>query len=165
MQPYKTSRWVLILQYYYSFLGVSLDTKMAAFGVQLVHDTRWGLWAMIAVILVVWLHSASLIYTLAVLVLLVLSAGASFFVYSVLLGIHFFPFINVLVVVLLLGIGSDDAFILNFAFTRLQRGSGGMSAALVHDALAHAARTMFVTSATSAVAFYATALSDVIVIR
>uniref|UniRef100_A0A914W3I8 Uncharacterized protein n=1 Tax=Plectus sambesii TaxID=2011161 RepID=A0A914W3I8_9BILA len=146
--------------------GVYMDLKMVQFGHRMGLDTRWGILAIILVVAIIYGYCGSIFYTLMIVVSMAFSCGTAFFMYTTVFGIKFFPFMNFLVGVLLVGIGSDDTFVLSFIFARSIRETDGMiNRDTVYSALSHSALSMFVTSATTAVAFYANVISDVIVIR
>ena len=116
---------------------------------------------------------------------------------QVVLGIDFFPFINLLVLVLLIAIGADDAFVLSVYFRSEKKvgilfitfshsppyqklsylsyevgnpylptykESDALRAAL-RNSLHHSLLSMFVTSATTAIAFLTNLTSSIIVLR
>ena len=64
------------------------------------------------VLITFYLYSRSIIFTLIILALIVFSMTLAFFAYAVLFGIDFFPFLNLLVTVLMTSVGADDAFLL-----------------------------------------------------
>uniref|UniRef100_A0AAF5CYT8 SSD domain-containing protein n=1 Tax=Strongyloides stercoralis TaxID=6248 RepID=A0AAF5CYT8_STRER len=96
-------------------VGVNVLSKDYYFQVYLLNDMYLGLLSFFLVVLMVWLYTGSILFTCIVLFDLIFSLGIAFFIYTVILKITFFPFINFLVVILITAIGSDDTFILNYA--------------------------------------------------
>lgn len=92
--------------------GINLGVKNVAFHEIFYQDCFYVLAAWILVYFVIWLYSGSLFFTLAVLLSVVLSMGVSYFVYRLVFRLQFFPFMNLLMVILLIGIGADDTFVL-----------------------------------------------------
>uniref|UniRef100_A0A915DS74 Peptidase M41 domain-containing protein n=1 Tax=Ditylenchus dipsaci TaxID=166011 RepID=A0A915DS74_9BILA len=128
--------------------------------------------------------------------------GGGILFYSTVFGITFFPFINLLVIVVAIAIGADDAFLLTFQYEKAKkeieqclakslnidpeyslpncscrgsycyyslallnlRKSVDYNALAMRSALRHAAGAMFVTSATTAVAFLTNVFSDILVL-
>ncbi|VDK89584.1 unnamed protein product [Litomosoides sigmodontis] len=116
-------------------------------------------------------------------------------VLMVILGIKFFPFLNLLAMVLVVAVGADDAFLFMYQYRKHKEdASKKWSPVLLNcdanntkeenfdkdelmeyhrrrvitglsDALSHAAISMLVTSATTAVAFFANLVSEIMVLR
>ncbi|CAJ0568897.1 unnamed protein product, partial [Mesorhabditis spiculigera] len=70
-----------------------------------------------------------------------------------------FPLLNLVIFVLLIAVGSDDAFLLHSHFP------DELNEESFYEALAHTASTMFLTSFSTAVPFFVNILSNVIVFR
>lgn len=113
-----------------------------------------------------WLYSGSLVFTLFGFAGIILSVGVSYFLYTVAFQIRFFPFINLLTVVLLIGIGADDICVYQRAWLTAKSGRNpGPLTKVIADTMSHACASMMVSSVTTAAAFYANMVGDVIVIR
>lgn len=124
-----------------------------------------------------------------VLFSIIFSVTSSYCIYHLVFGISFFPFMNLLIVILLIGIGADDAFILTHCWEQAKRATEekgklekGKAENLTENSnqmekeskflkeitkitLRHAATSMFATSVTTGIAFYANIASDIIVVR
>jgi hypothetical protein len=61
---------------------------------------------------VIWLYSGSLLLTVATAALIAFSLLAAYFLYTVVFDLPFFPFLNVIAVVVLVGICADDVFVI-----------------------------------------------------
>lgn len=57
------------------------------------------------------MYSRSLIYTVSVTCSIVYSLLIAYLLYAYIFRVHFFPFMNMLVFVLVVGIGADDTFV------------------------------------------------------
>ncbi|KAK0411855.1 hypothetical protein QR680_005881 [Steinernema hermaphroditum] len=170
--------------------GLYMNAKEAFFETALLKDSIFAGISMASVILGILIYSQSFVFTLVVTFGLILSVGSAYFLYTVVFGITFFPFINLLVFVLIVAIGADDAFLLNYCYVKRKtelvclfkkndRSEESLSQSSsqpdtvdkercresLKEALRHAAIAMFVTSATTAVAFFANAASDILVLR
>ncbi|GIX99534.1 protein dispatched homolog 1 [Caerostris extrusa] len=79
---------------------------------------------------------------------------------------YFFPFINLLTIVIIIGIGADDACIYCkiWSCAKAEKNNGTL-VKLVRDTLHHACLSMFVTSVTTAVAFFGSAVSNITAVR
>uniref|UniRef100_A0A158P6T8 SSD domain-containing protein n=1 Tax=Angiostrongylus cantonensis TaxID=6313 RepID=A0A158P6T8_ANGCA len=127
------------------------------------------------------LYSRSFFYTLIILTTMFFSMGIAFFFYTVILRINFFPSLNSLAVVVMIAVGADDAFLLYTYYKKYKKTKddvyevGGPYVPLYKEqdrvrqalrtSLRHSLASMFVTSATTAVAFISNLTSDIIVIR
>ena len=142
------------------------DFKFDQFSLQLLLDAVFpaiGL-VMIAVILLVYTHS---ILVMALTVFSVItSVIIAYFIYHHVFRLTFFPFLNILTFIFLVGIGADDAFVFSDVWSqaKLARPDGGV-VDWIEYTLSHAALSMFVTSFTTSAAFYANVVSDITAIR
>ncbi|CAP36524.2 Protein CBR-PTD-2 [Caenorhabditis briggsae] len=167
---------------YTRMAGVAMNMKNRVFQETIRVDSVIAGLSAFLVFLCFLVYSRSLIFTSIILMVVSLSAGVAFFVYTVILGIDFFPFINLLVVVILISIGADDAFLLLVYYRRevkkmsnleykigsiyipLYRESDLLSRSL-RLSLHHSLVSMFVTSLTTATTFLTNLFSPVIVLR
>ena len=83
------------------------------FDASVMDDMRYFIIAVVLIILVIALYTKSVTLTVCTLLEVGMTLVVSFFVYRVVCGIEFFPFLNVIAIPLLVGIGADDVFILN----------------------------------------------------
>lgn len=58
-----------------------------------------------------WIYTSSIFITIMTIIAVIFSLGLAYFVYAFILQISFFPFMNLLAIVVIIGIGADDAFI------------------------------------------------------
>lgn len=84
------------LQRYYSkgellLVGASFNIKQKLFENFLFSDVLFGLLAVLLVIFIIFLYSNSILFTFIVSFTIILSAGVSFFVYTVLIFLNFIP--------------------------------------------------------------------------
>lgn len=135
----------------------------------------------------IWLYTKSVILALMTMCAIVFSLGLAYFIYSMVFKLSFFPFMNLLAVVVIVGIGADDVFIYvtmwNWAIAeRIRLKSLALPIAsttsissdssyseslsgLIALTLRHAALSMFVTSLTTSVAFYTNLLNSITAVR
>uniref|UniRef100_A0A182W1K9 SSD domain-containing protein n=1 Tax=Anopheles minimus TaxID=112268 RepID=A0A182W1K9_9DIPT len=178
-----------------SVVAMDMGLKNALFDECLLRD-GWliGLGG-IFVVLCMWLYTGSLFVTLMTVVAVTFSLGIAYFIYSFIFELTFFPFMNLLAVIVVVGIGADDAFIFLKIWQctiadRMKCGGGivipivpstsscnseasgtgtrGASDTLVEimgSTLRHAALSMLVTSLTTAAAFYASYVSSITAVR
>ena len=96
-----------------SFQVVAMDwgIKHAMFDHYLALDTLWFCSALLLLLALMWLYTTSLFITFMTALSLLFSLHISYCIYTVIFQIHFFPFMNLLTIILILAIGSDDVFI------------------------------------------------------
>uniref|UniRef100_A0A915J551 SSD domain-containing protein n=1 Tax=Romanomermis culicivorax TaxID=13658 RepID=A0A915J551_ROMCU len=154
--------------------GLNLGIKLNLYGETLIQDSKFVLIAAILATTICIFYSGSLFYSTSVGLSLLYSVGLAYFFYSTVFRIDFFPFINLLVVVLLVGIGADNTFVLKHIFDDALSSTTRIECPDNHDprkyanlrrAIARASKSMFITNATTAAAFYANYVSDVIVMK
>ncbi|CAD6193196.1 unnamed protein product [Caenorhabditis auriculariae] len=163
-------------------VGVSFYLKDKIFVESLRNDTILAGISAFLVFFCFLVYSRSVLFTFFILLIVAFSTTVAFFIYSVILGIDFFPFINLLVVVLLVSIGADDAFLLLVYFRREVKKLSNLEykigtiyiplyrktdliARSLRLSLHHALSSMFVTSLTTAIAFLTNLASPVLVLR
>ncbi|XP_075159969.1 RND transporter family member dispatched [Haematobia irritans] len=131
-----------------------------------------------------WLYTTSLFVTIMTCIAVIFSLGLAYFVYTLVFEMSFFPYMNLLAVVVIIGIGADDAFIFVKIWQcvlteRFSKTSTITTKSLANPepeqtetlqnlmalTLKHAAISMFVTSITTAGAFYASYISYITAIK
>jgi hypothetical protein len=92
----------------------SLDVglKDTLFEQLLVQDTKLLAFAFISIIILLWIYSRSFLIVLMTAMNLMASLGGSLLIYRFILGISFFPFMNLLTVIILIAVGTDSTFIM-----------------------------------------------------
>ena len=108
------------------------------------------------------IHTKSLFITAIGLLQIVFSFPLAYFVYKLILGLDFFPFLNFIGVFVIFAIGADDIFVAidKWKNARL-KDPKATTETIAARALPDAAGAMFLTTITTAVAFFATAICPV----
>lgn len=173
-----------------SVVAMDMGIKNALFDECLLSDAWLVGLGGIFVLVSMWLYTSSLFVTINTVIAIVLSLGISYFIYVVVFKLKFFPFMNLLVLIVIVGIGSDDAFIFmkiwhcvqterakKTVHSPLTPSSSFASDPYSPDAardsligvmaktLEHASLSMLVTSLTTAAAFYASYASSITAVR
>ena len=131
------------------------DMILVAFGVGII-------------LVIIWLYTGSLFVTAMTILDMAMSLVLSYFLYVVIIGLPFFPFVNILTVILLLGIGADDAFVYMDIWRKTSEKYENKEEHRVHilqETLHHASITMFVTSFTTASALFFSITSSITAIK
>lgn len=146
--------------------GIEFGIKHSLFQDYLLTDTVYPAIAIAIVLVVMCLYTRSVFITLMTMIAIISSLIVSYFLYRVVFSFEFFPFMNLTALIILVGIGADDAFVLCdvWNYTKFDRPNAELSET-VGVTLQHAALSMFVTSFTTAAAFYANYVSNITAIR
>ncbi|KAL2082725.1 hypothetical protein ACEWY4_022543 [Coilia grayii] len=146
--------------------GIEFGIKHSLFQDYLLTDTVYPAIAIVIVLVVMCLYTRSVFITLMTMIAIISSLIVSYFLYRVVFSFEFFPFMNLTALIILVGIGADDAFVLCdvWNYTKFDKPNSELSET-VGVTLQHAALSMFVTSFTTAAAFYANYVSNITAIR
>ncbi|KAG8543207.1 hypothetical protein GDO81_025209 [Engystomops pustulosus] len=146
--------------------GIEFGIKHSLFQDYLLMDTVYPAIAILIVLLVMCIYTRSMFITLMTMFAIISSLIVSYFLYRVVFNFEFFPFMNLTALIILVGIGADDAFVLCdvWNYTKFDKPHAETSET-VSITLQHAALSMFVTSFTTAAAFYANYVSNITAIR
>uniref|UniRef100_A0A6I8NY10 Protein dispatched homolog 1 n=1 Tax=Ornithorhynchus anatinus TaxID=9258 RepID=A0A6I8NY10_ORNAN len=146
--------------------GIEFGIKHSLFQDYLLMDTVYPAIAIVIVLLVICVYTRSMFITLMTMFAIISSLIVSYFLYRVVFNFEFFPFMNLTALIILVGIGADDAFVLCdvWNYTKFDKPHAETSET-VSITLQHAALSMFVTSFTTAAAFYANYVSNITAIR
>ncbi len=111
-------------------------------------------------------HTKSVFITLIGLLQVVLSFPLAFFVYTFLGRLEFFPFLNFIGIFVIFALGADNVFVVTDKWknARIMHPSA-TTIAIAAIALPDAAGSTFLTSITTAIAFFATAICPVAPIK
>ncbi|CRK88732.1 CLUMA_CG002637, isoform A [Clunio marinus] len=167
-------------------VAMDLGIKNALFDESLLSDAWLVGLGGIFVLISMWLYTSSFFVTINTVIAVTLSLGISYFTYIIVFKMKFFPFMNMLVLIVIVGIGSDDAFIFmkiwqcvhnerkkkvissptsSFASDPYSPDSRDSLVGVMAKTLEHAALSMLVTSLTTAAAFYASYASSITAVR
>jgi predicted RND superfamily exporter protein len=107
-------------------------------------------------------HTRSIWISIVGLIQIILSFPLAYFVYTFIARLDFFPFLNFIGVFVLFALGSDDVFVAmdKWKNARIDNRNGSVED-IAAVALPDAAAAMFLTSITTSVAFFSTAISPV----
>jgi hypothetical protein len=153
--------------------------KFEIFNERMLADLYLAAIAMFIVMVILWLYTRSFLVTSLVGLIVVSSLVIAYFIYTVVLGMKFFPFLNVLTSVFLVGIAADDAFVYidiwhqSMREHKAKRGRPPVNEderdqeliSVTVDTMKHASLSMFVTSFTTSSAFFASLTSEITSIR
>ena len=140
--------------------------KLDQFSEKLLAEVIFPALAMIFVFLIMWVFLGSFILTFTGLFCIIYAIGLSYFLYTMVFKIDFFPFLNVTTLVFLVGIGADDAFVYYDIWRQtLAANPCANIMQLTLKTLRYAALSMLVTSLTTASAFFAGVSSSITAIR
>jgi hypothetical protein len=111
-------------------------------------------------------HTRSPFLTLVGIVQIILSFPLAFFMYRFVLGFNFFPFLNFIGVFVVFALGADHVFVAVDKWKNARLGNpNGTTEQVAAKALPDAAAAMFLTTSTTAIAFFGTAICPVAPVR
>lgn len=140
--------------------------KFDTFNKMLMADIIYPSIAMIIILLIMWFYTESVLVTCLLVLSVVSALVIAYFLYMIVFGLKFFPFLNVTTLIFLVGIGADDAFVFTDVWRQSKRNNPGASLTrITADTLKHASLSMFVTSVTTAAAFIANFSSQITTIK
>ncbi|KAL4238257.1 Protein dispatched 1 [Mactra antiquata] len=151
----------------------NVELVAADFGIkdQLFHhylakDSKWITISAIFVFFVVWLFTGSIFVTVMTFLTMFWSLELSYFLYIFVFKIQFFPYMNLVTILLIIAIGADDVFVYSkiWHLAKKERNNGTLEK-LVSDTMKHASLSMFVTSFTTAGALFANVVSPITSIK
>lgn len=146
--------------------GIEFGIKHNLFQEYLLTDTVYPAIAIVIVLVIMCVYTKSVFITIMTMFAIISSLIVSYVLYRVVFNFEFFPFMNLTALIILVGIGADDAFVLCdvWNYTKIDKPNSELSET-VNVTLQHAALSMFVTSFTTAAAFYANYVSNITAIR
>ena len=146
--------------------AINFGIKHLLFDHYLRSDFVWFAAAAIILLVAMWIYSTSLFITVIAVLNIFFALEMTYFLYTFVMEITFFPFMNLLAVAILIGIGFDDIFIYCKVWTlaKLEKNIGTLEK-IISDSLRHALLSMLVTSFTTAGAFYASLVSNITALK
>ena len=146
--------------------AVDFQNREDLFEIFLPGDSLYLCLGLLSVFVIVWLYTGSLLVTSATCLTVTLSLSMSYFCYFVVFKRDFFPFVNVVSVILVIGVGADDTFVYFDLWRKsLVEKNGANLNLVVQDTLHHATVTMLVTSVTTAGSLYASIISNIAAVK
>lgn len=147
-------------------VAADFGIKDQLFHFYLTKDSQWITVSGVFIFLVVWLYTGSIFVTVMTFISMFWSLELAYFLYVFVFEINFFPYMNLVTVLLVIAIGADDVFIYSkiWHLSKKERNNGTLEK-LVSDTLKHASLSMFVTSLTTAGALFANVVSPITSIK
>lgn len=146
-------------------VAMDLGLKNALFDESLIHDAWFMLGGMLFIMFCIWFYTESLLLTVATISAIVFSLGISYFLYVLVLKLKFFPFMNLLTIIVAIGLGSDDAFIFCKIWHKQKLESNESLIMIMSKTLRHANASIFLSTLTTLVAFFSSYVNSVMAIR
>ena len=139
------------------------DLKFDTFQSEIILQSLFIVAAIVLVVMLIWIYSSSFFIGLMTLLCIIFALIITYFVYSRILDMDFFPFLNMVTLIFIVGIGTDDAFVYTsiweeakqvYAIDDNKNHIQYLVKWTIH-ALRHTVLAMLVTSLTTAAAFFA----------
>ena len=140
--------------------------KFDEFNRKLLLDAIFPAIGLVMVAIILMVYTKSVVVMALTIFSIITSIIIAYFIYHQILQLTFFPFLNIMTFIFLVGIGADDAFVFNDAWSQAKLSlPNGSVVDWIEYTLKHAALSMFVSSFTTSAAFYANVVSDITSIR
>ena len=136
-----------------------LDVKYALFAQYVLEDLVFFAIAGGAILFLMFLYLQSFVLILATVVNIIFSFAIAYFIYFSVCGLKFYPFINLLAGLVLVAVGADDVFIFYDCWLQFKKDTSLEMHQIIAQTLNHAALAIFVTSLTTASAFFSNMVS------
>jgi hypothetical protein len=153
------------------YVQAAYDTQKETFDIEyqndaLQQDILLAFGATVSVVLAVLLHTKSILLTIATVLQIILCFPLAQFVYKFIFGYSFFPILNFIGLFVAFALGSDDVFVAidKWKNARIDH-VGASTEEIAALALPDAAKAMLLTSLTTAIAFFSTAVCRVAPIK
>lgn len=144
--------------------GMEFGLKHVLFNHGLFHDAIFAVLAVVVVFLCIWMFTTSFLLTLITAIAMTSALGTTYFVYSVVFRISYFPLMNILSVVVVIAIGSTDVFVYSKLWWSIKADkTNGIK--VVRDTLQQFCPSMLINNITIAAALYCNMCSSVTVVR
>lgn len=147
-------------------VAADFGIKDHLFHYYLTKDSKWITISGVFIFFVVWLYTGSIFVTVMTFMSMFWSLELAYFLYVFVFEIKFFPYMNLVTVLLVIAVGADDVFVYSkiWHLSKKERNNGTLEK-LVSDTLKHATLSMFVTSLTTAGALFANVVSSITAIK
>ncbi|GAU93020.1 hypothetical protein RvY_05020 [Ramazzottius varieornatus] len=147
-------------------LAIDMGLKDGLFETYFVEDALFMVIAAVMMIVILWIYTVSLFVTVMNVMAIFSSLIVAYFIYTFVLKIRFFPFMNLLACVIMISIGSD-ALIIYARLWRLAKTekNDGKFEKVIQATVCHAAKAIFLASATASASLFADCASPIVAIR
>ncbi|XP_073466013.1 protein dispatched homolog 2 isoform X1 [Aquarana catesbeiana] len=151
---------------YTAITGMDLGLKQNLFHHYLVLDTVYPVLGILAIFLSMSFYLRSFFITFMVMLSVIGSLMISFFLYKLVFRITFFPFVNLIAVIILSSICANHTFVFFdlWNLSKIQHSAAGMLQ-WVKQTMHHFGYLMLVSCLTTGVAFYGSYLSSITSVR
>uniref|UniRef100_A0AC35TP43 SSD domain-containing protein n=1 Tax=Rhabditophanes sp. KR3021 TaxID=114890 RepID=A0AC35TP43_9BILA len=139
--------------------GLNFEVKRDLMLPYAIQDSELAIIAAVSVLIIIAIYSFSILYTLSIVFMLGSSVLSALAIYS--FFTPDFPLLNLVVFVLLISLGSDDAFLVHSAFEEPDK----FDEYTFHETLKHVGSTMFLIQFSTVIPFFINVASNVIVFR
>lgn len=146
--------------------GMDLGIKQKLFKYYLSRDSVYPILTVLVLLFTMALYLQSFLLSAMSLVAVTLSLLTSYFFYKIVFGLLFFPLLNLMAVLVLLGSCSNQAFTFNdFWKSQLSHNPPDALEKRIHRVLQETGYLIFVSGLTSSITFYSGYISSITVVR
>ena len=149
------------------------DLKFHIFQSEIILQSLFIVTALVLVVVLIWIYSSSFFIGLMTLLCIIFTLIITYFVYGRIFDMDFFPFLNMVTLIFIVGIGADDAFVYTSVWKEAKQvyiidNNKNHIQYLVKwtiHTLRHTVLAILVTSLTTATAFFANISSSITTIK
>ncbi|XP_050314515.1 protein dispatched isoform X2 [Anthonomus grandis grandis] len=144
-------------------VAADFGIKSMLFDEYLKEDARFMALAGLIIFIFIWSYTGSFFLTVMTGATIFIQLIVAYFCYEMIFKIPFFPFMNLLAIIISLGIGADSSFILckMWHVKKNDEANDNDVHEILTGTIKHAFKSMFVTALTTAVAFWGSYVSTV----
>lgn len=156
--------------------AIDMGLKNTLFDELLIYD-GWliGLGSLF-VLYCILIYTNSIVLTISTVLANIFAIVDAYFIYQFIYRLPYFPFMNVLAIIIIVGIGADDCFVYvkewrlavdewNARRNDLPKNDSQKMVFLMATTMKHTAQSIFITSITTALAFFASYFSAITAIQ
>ena len=147
-------------------VAINFGIKFMLFDQLLIDDLKLIIVGLIIISLLIWMDTKSLIFTSMTILVVVMSLVFAYFLYKSILDLKFFPFMNLLAVIVSIGIGVDDAFVYHQIWSlHKQSRQNETVRQILLKTTKHTFILLFSTSLTTSIAFFSLYFNNITAIK
>ncbi len=146
--------------------GLDNTVKWILFDAYVIEDMMLFILAIALILIALCLYLRSVVVTIATILNVVFSLILAYFLYHIVFRFPYFPFMNILSFLILIAVGADDIFIFFDTWSQMKEEYPEQNIRFwIYKTMRHAAVSIFVTSLTTASAFFANYVSEITAIK
>lgn len=146
--------------------GIGFQIDQLVFNTYLIEDIRYLFIGLGLVLFVTVIYLQSVMITIVSSLVIGFAGILAYFFYFMVFRMTFFPFLNICALVVLIGIGADDVYVIHDVWTQLKGDNRVVDyKVLLYETFSHAIYSVLITTLTTAGSFFANLISEVTAVK